>query len=74
MSKKCKNHCENCNYFDNAKMKLDDRTKTAGVCKKWYDVVFQKTPSCKEFIDDKIINDIFVEKPIVQNYQYNLFK
>lgn len=72
MSKTLKNQCQNCNYFDNSKHKNDDRTKTAGVCKKWYDIVFLTTPSCKEYIDEKITKEIFVFEPL--NVQYDLFK
>lgn len=41
-------NCENCASFDGTKHENDNRTKHAGICSKWCQIVF-KTENCKQF-------------------------
>lgn len=51
MSKKNeKPTCLNCYEFDNVAHKSDYRTKHAGLCKKWCEIVFQNG-TCKSWLN-----------------------
>lgn len=41
-------NCENCMFFDSTKHEKDPRTKHAGICSKWTEIVF-KSDTCKQF-------------------------
>lgn len=57
-------NCENCMFFDGTKHDNDIRTKHAGICSKWTEIVF-RTETCKQFftLQNKKENEIF--KPLV---------
>jgi hypothetical protein len=38
--------CENCTFFDTLRHENDARTKHAGICTKWTEIVF-KSETCK---------------------------
>ncbi len=74
MSKKTeKSHCLNCINFDNSSHVSDERTKHAGLCKKWCEITFQND-SCKQWLDvdiDKTWNDVIA--PRLHENQQTLF-
>ncbi|WP_308131738.1 hypothetical protein [uncultured Flavobacterium sp.] len=51
-SKKEKPTCETCHYFDNSHHVKDERTKHAGLCKKWCEITFCRD-SCKEYFNQE---------------------
>lgn len=58
-------NCKNCVHFDNSKHALDERTKTAGICKKFYEVTFQSDNCNAHQLSNKIdVYEIEVIDPI----------
>lgn len=57
-------NCENCIFFDGSKHENDTRTKHAGICSKWTQIVF-RSETCKQYFsnENKGENEIF--KPLV---------
>jgi hypothetical protein len=59
-----KNQCENCHYFSGDKHKNDPRTKHAGICSKWTEVVF-RTENCKEYFSSSNAPADEIFKPLI---------
>ena len=54
-------NCENCTFFDGSKHQNDIRTKHAGICSKWTEIVF-RTETCKQYFSNqnKTEKEIFI--------------
>lgn len=74
MSKKtAKSKCLNCINFDNVAHASDERTKHAGLCKKFCEIVFQND-SCNQWLNvdtDKTWADLIAPK--LHENQISLF-
>lgn len=57
-------NCENCASFDGTKHENDNRTKHAGICFKWSQIVF-RNETCKQFFSNQNKTETEVFPPLL---------